>query len=39
MHELDVIEKYQHPGAAPRYGEMTEKQRNLYLALGFEHPA
>ena len=37
--ELDVIEVYQQPGGAPYYGEITEKQRKLYSALGVEAPA
>jgi hypothetical protein len=37
--ELDVIEKYQLPGKKAYYGEITEKQRKLYAALGVEPPA
>ena len=37
--ELDVIEVYQQPGGAPYYGEITEKRRKLYSALGVESPA
>jgi transposase len=37
--ELDVIEKYQQPGRSAYYGEITEKQRKLYDALGFDAPA
>ena len=37
--ELDVIERYQQPGKAAYYGEITEKQRKLYLALGVKPPA
>jgi transposase len=37
--DLDVIEKYQIPGGAPYYGEITEKQRLLYTALGLTPPA
>ena len=36
--ELDVIELYQQPGGAPYYGEITDKQRNLYIALGVAPP-
>jgi len=36
--ELDVIELYQQPGGAPYYGEITDKQRNLYIALGVVPP-
>jgi len=31
--ELDVIELLQQPGSAAYYGEMTDKQRKLYIAL------
>ena len=37
--ELDVIEKYQQPGGAAYYGEMTDKQQKLYEALGVASPA
>jgi len=37
--ELDIIEKYQQPGGAAYYGEMTDKQRKLYTSLGFKPPA
>jgi transposase len=37
--ELDVIEKYQQPGSAAYYGEVTDKHSKLYAALGFEPPA
>ena len=37
--ELDVIEKYQQPGKAAYYGEITDKQKKLYAALGFQPPA
>ena len=37
--ELDVIELYQQPGSAAFYGEITEKQRNLYTALGVSPPS
>lgn len=37
--ELDVIEKYQLPGEAAYYSEITEKQRGIYAALGVEPPA
>lgn len=36
--ELDVIEKFQQPGGAAHYGEMTEKQRKLYEALEVAPP-
>jgi len=37
--ELDVIELHQQPGGAPYYGEITEKQRDIYRALDIEPPA
>jgi len=37
--ELDIIEQFQQPGAAVFYGEITEKQRNLYIALGVSPPS
>ena len=37
--ELDVIERYQLPGEAAYYGEITDKQRKLYTALRIEPPA
>ena len=37
--ELDVIERYQLPGEAAYYGEITDKQRKLYTALKIEPPA
>ena len=37
--ELDVIELFQQPGSAAYYGEITDKQRKLYVALGVEPPA
>jgi len=37
--ELDVIELFQQPGSAAYYGEITDKQKNLYLALGVVPPA
>ena len=37
--DLDVIEKFHHPGVAAYYGEMTDKQRGLYASLGFSPPA
>jgi transposase len=36
--DLDVIEKYQVPGGVAYYGEITEKQRALYAALGITPP-
>ena len=37
--ELDVIEKYQQPGSKAYYGELTDKQRKIYTALGISPPA
>ena len=37
--DLDVIEKYQSPGGSARYGEITNKQRKLYEAIGVDPPA
>ena len=37
--ELDIIEQFEQPGRAAYYGEITDKQRKLYTALGFESPA
>jgi len=37
--DLDVIEKYQLPGGSAYYGEITDKQRKLYAALGITPPA
>ena len=37
--ELDVIELFQQPGGAAYFGEITDKQRKLYVALGVEPPA
>lgn len=37
--ELDVIEQYELPGEAAYFGEITNKQRDLYTALGVEPPS
>jgi len=37
--DLDVIEKYQIPESQTYYGEITDKQRALYTALGVNAPA
>jgi len=37
--ELDVIELFQQPGGAAYCGEITDKQKKLYVALGVEPPA
>ena len=36
--ELDVIELYQQPGGSSYYGEMTKKQRDIYVDLGVDPP-
>jgi hypothetical protein len=42
MHELldglEIIERFEREGHAPRLGEITEKQCDLYKALGFDPP-
>ena len=35
---LEIIERFEREGYAPQLGEITEKQRNLYQALGFAPP-
>ena len=37
--ELDVIERFWLPGEVAYFGEITEKQRDLYTALGVEPPS
>jgi transposase len=37
--DLDVIEKYQNPGEAAYYSEITDKQKKLYKAIGITPPA
>jgi len=37
--DLDVIEKYQVPGRKAYFGEITDKQRKLYDAIGVSPPA
>jgi len=39
LDELDTIELLEAPGYGRVLGEMTEKQKNLYLALGVEPPS
>ncbi|MDR1380821.1 MAG: IS1634 family transposase [Tannerella sp.] len=39
LDDLDIIEKFQMPGKEAFYGEITEKQRNIYTALGVTPPA
>ena len=38
LDELDVIERFEHPGHKPRIGEMTKKQMGLYESLGVSVP-
>ena len=37
--ELDIIERFQHPGKSPHLGEMTVKQQKLYEAMAVAPPA
>jgi hypothetical protein len=39
LDELDVIERFEHPGRKPRLGEITQKQMYLYKCLGVDSPA
>ena len=39
LDELDIIECYAHPGHRLRVGEITNKQKFLYEALGVESPS
>ena len=39
LDDLDVIEMYQQPGKAAYYGEITDKQQQLYKALGVYSPS
>lgn len=36
--DLDVIERYHHPGKRPYLGEITEKQKKLYTAMSVTCP-
>jgi transposase len=36
--ELDVIERYTHPGKTPKVMEVTDKQMKIYEALGIKPP-
>lgn len=38
LDELDIIERFQQPGKAPHMGEITEKQKNLFLSMGVAIP-
>lgn len=37
--DLDIIERFQHPGKSPQVGEITEKQKKLYAAMAVTSPA
>ncbi len=39
LDELDIIERFEHPGKQSHLGEMTKKQLELYRLLGVEPPA
>jgi hypothetical protein len=39
LDELDVIERFEHPGHQPQSGEVTKKQSELYQLLGVNAPA
>lgn len=39
LDELDLIESYQSPGKKPLAAEITQKQNDLYIDLGFTPPA
>ena len=38
LDELDIIERYEHPGSRPHWGEVTKKQQELYALLGVAPP-
>ncbi|MDR3295709.1 MAG: transposase [Clostridiales Family XIII bacterium] len=38
LDEIDTIERYEHSGHKPRILEVTDKQRQIFEALGFEPP-
>ncbi len=38
LDELDIIERFHHPGKRPQIGEITEKQKALYAAMAVECP-
>jgi transposase len=39
LDELDIIERFEHPGKQSHLGEMTKKQLELYQLLEVEPPA
>ena len=38
LDDLDVIERFHHPSRKPQIGEITEKQKALYVAMAVECP-
>ncbi|MFB0959417.1 MAG: transposase [Clostridiaceae bacterium] len=38
LDELDVVERFDHPSRKPQIGEITEKQKALYVAMAVECP-
>jgi len=38
LDELDIIERFEHPGNKIFVGEVTKKQQELYESLGFDAP-
>ena len=38
LDELDVVERFYHPSRKPQIGEITEKQKALYVAMAVECP-
>ena len=39
LDEIDVIERFEHPGSEPRVGEVTKKQADLFLSMGVNPPS
>ena len=39
LDELDIIERFQQPGKAPHMGEITEKQKKLFLSMDVAIPS
>ena len=35
---LEIIERFERESYSPQLGEITEKQRDLYKILGYDHP-
>jgi hypothetical protein len=38
LDELDIIERYEHPGQPHFIGEITKKQQELYTFMGIDVP-